>query len=154
MKAVIQRVRSASVEIEGTIVGQIQQGLVILLGAARGDGPKDVQYMVEKISQLRIFSDSQGKMNLSVMDVKGEVLVVSQFTLLGNMDKGRRPGFDQAAPPDLAQALYDQVVQNLRAQSLHVETGRFGASMLVSLHNDGPVTFILDSQRTVDRQRG
>ena len=148
MKAVIQRVRSASVEVGEQVVGQITNGLLVLLGVAKGDEEQDVAYMVEKIPHLRIFSDSAGKMNQSLVEVAGELLVVSQFTLLGDTHRGRRPGFDGAASPDLAQQLYELVIGRLKAQGLHVETGIFGAIMLIKLENDGPVTFLLDSRRS------
>ena len=150
MKAVLQRVTRASVKVDGQVLGEIAGGLLILLGVAKGDGEADVHYMLEKIPGLRIFSDEQGKMNRSVTELAGEgggaVLVVSQFTLLGDTDRGRRPGFDQAAPPDVARTLYEQVVAGLKQRGLAVETGLFGAYMTVSLENDGPVTFILDSR--------
>ncbi len=150
MKAVLQRVTRASVKVDGQVLGEIAGGLLILLGVAKGDGEADVHYMLEKIPGLRIFSDEQGKMNRSVTELAGEgggaVLVVSQFTLLGVTDRGRRPGFDQAAPPDVARTLYEQVVAGLKQRGLAVETGLFGAYMTVSLENDGPVTFILDSR--------
>ncbi|MEK6525623.1 MAG: D-aminoacyl-tRNA deacylase [Nitrospirota bacterium] len=146
MRAVIQRVSRASVVVDGKVEGQIGAGLLVLLGVAKGDGAPDVQYMVEKIATLRIFGDQQGKMNLSLGEVGGAVLIVSQFTLVGDTDKGRRPGFDKAAPPDTARTLYDQVVDGLKGRGLRVETGLFGARMRVSLENDGPVTFILDSR--------
>lgn len=146
MKAVIQRVTQAAVEVEGRCVGRIGRGLLVLLGVAKGDAEPDVRYMVEKIPNLRIFSDSHGKMNLSLLDVGGAVLVVSQFTLLGDPDQGRRPGFDQAASPEEARALYEQVISGLKARGTAVETGLFGAFMRVALENDGPVTFLLDSR--------
>lgn len=146
MKAVIQRVISASVEVEGKIVGRIRSGLVVLLGVAKGDEESDGRYLVEKIRTLRIFSDEQGKMNRSLVDVGGSVLLVSQFTLLGRTANGRRPSFDGAAPPDEAKRLYEQVAADLRAQGTPVETGVFAAHMQVALLNDGPVTFMLDSR--------
>jgi D-tyrosyl-tRNA(Tyr) deacylase len=151
MKAVIQRVTNASVEVDGQIIGRIDHGLLVLLGVTKEDRNSDVHYMVEKISTLRIFGDGQGKMNRSLLEVGGAALVVSQFTLLGSTTKGRRPGFDDAAPPDVASMLYEQVVAGLKDQGVPVQTGRFGAHMHVSLENDGPVTFILDSRgsRTV-----
>jgi D-tyrosyl-tRNA(Tyr) deacylase len=149
MKAVIQRVSSASVDVSGQTVGQIQTGLLVLLGIAKGDTEADVRCLVEKIHTLRIFSDDQGKMNRSLSDVAGSVLLVSQFTLLGRTDQGRRPSFDQAASPDEARELYDQVASELRALGTKVETGVFAARMRVALHNDGPVTFILDSRSAV-----
>lgn len=146
MKAVIQRVTSASVEVGGKIVGQIGSGLVVLVGVAKGDGESDGRYLVEKIRTLRIFSDDQGKMNRSLVDVGGSVLLVSQFTLLGRTVNGRRPSFDEAAPPDQAKRLYEQVATDLRAQGTTVETGVFAAHMKVALLNDGPVTFVVDSR--------
>ena len=147
MKAVLQRVIRASVAVDGHVVGRIESGLLVLLGVARGDGRHDVQQVADKIESLRIFSDDQGKMNRSVTDVGGAILLVSQFTLLGDTAKGRRPGFDQAAPPDEARALYDEVAALLRAKGLRVEQGQFAAHMLVELVNDGPVTLLLDSRR-------
>lgn len=146
MKAVIQRVTRASVRVEGKIVGQIESGLLVLLGVARGDGETDGCFLVEKILNLRIFSDVQGKMNRSLVDIGGSVLLVSQFTLLGKTAKGRRPSFDEAAPPDEAKRLYEQVAEGLRSEGIHVETGLFAAHMEVELLNEGPVTFVLDSR--------
>ena len=146
MKAVIQRVLSASVEVNGSIIGQISQGLVVLLGAAKEDDLDDVQFMVDKIPHLRIFSDSSGKMNVSLVEVGGAILLVSQFTLLGDTTKGKRPGFDLAATPDRAKQLYDSLIQQLREKSLYVATGEFGAHMQMNIQNNGPVTFILDSK--------
>jgi D-aminoacyl-tRNA deacylase len=145
MKAVIQRVTKASVQVEGQTVGQIESGLIVLLGVAKGDGETDGQYVVEKIRTLRIFSDEQGKMNRSLVDIGGSVLLVSQFTLLGRTANGRRPSFDEAASPDEANRLYGQVAAGLRDLGTHVETGIFAAHMQVELLNDGPVTFVLDS---------
>lgn len=147
MKAVLQRVTRAAVEVEGRTVGRIGHGLLVLLGVAKGDGPADAQFIAEKLHSLRIFADETGKMNRSVAEVKGSVLVVSQFTLLGETGKGRRPGFDQAALPDEARSLYEQVVAEVRWKGLLVETGVFGAQMKIELVNDGPVTFVLDSRR-------
>ncbi len=146
MKAVIQRVTSASVHVEGKTVGRIESGLLVLLGVAKGDGEPDGRYLVEKIRMLRIFSDEQGKMNRSLVDIGGSVLLVSQFTLLGRTANGRRPSFDEAAPPEEARQLYEQVVKELRALGTFVETGVFSAHMQVELLNDGPLTFIIDSQ--------
>jgi D-tyrosyl-tRNA(Tyr) deacylase len=146
MKAVLQRVSYASAEASGQILGRIGAGLLVLLGVAKGDGDADSRYLVEKIRTLRIFSDEQGKMNRSLEDVGGSVLLVSQFTLLGRTTNGRRPSFDQAAPPDDARLLYERVATELRALGIRVETGRFGAHMRVELLNDGPVTFVLDSR--------
>ena len=146
MKAVIQRVTRAAVHVEGKIAGQIESGLLVLLGVAKGDGETDGRYLVEKIRTLRIFSDEQGKMNRSLADIGGSILLVSQFTLLGRMTNGRRPSFDEAAPPDEAKRLYEAVAIDLRAQGIPVETGVFAAHMQVELLNDGPVTFVLDSR--------
>lgn len=143
MKAVIQRVTRASVK----IVGQIEPGLSVLLGAAKGDGESDGRFLIEKIRTLRIFSNEQGKMNRSLADIGGSVLPVSQLTLLGRTANGRRPSFDEAAPPDEAKRLYEQVAKGLRREGTHVETGLFAAHMQVELLNDGPVTFVLDSRR-------
>jgi D-tyrosyl-tRNA(Tyr) deacylase len=146
MKAVIQRVIRASVQVEGKTVGQIESGLLVLLGVAKGDGEIDGRYLVEKIRNLRIFSDEQGKMNRSLADIGGSVLLVSQFTLLGRTANGRRPSFDEAASSDEAKRLYEQVVAALRNNGTPVETGVFAAHMQVELLNDGPVTFVLDSR--------
>ena len=146
MKAILQRVTSASVEVDGTIVGKIGTGLLVFLGVAKGDGEADGRYLVEKLRTFRIFSDEQGKMNRSLVDVGGSILLVSQFTLLGRTTNGRRPSFDEAAPPDEAKRLYEQVAADLRALGTPVETGVFAAHMKVELVNDGPVTFTLDSR--------
>jgi D-aminoacyl-tRNA deacylase len=146
MKALLQRVTRASVTVEGEITGSIKEGLVILAGIANNDTVKDAQYLAQKAAGLRIFSDSEGKFNLSCLDVKGEMLVVSQFTLLADARKGRRPSFTDAAPPALAEELFNQFVAELRATGLKVETGRFQTHMLVEIHNDGPVTILLDSK--------
>jgi D-aminoacyl-tRNA deacylase len=146
MKAIVQRVTSASVEVDGTVVGQIGTGLLVLLGVAKGDGEADCRYLVEKLRTFRIFSDEQGKMNRSLVDVGGSVLLVSQFTLLGSTANGRRPSFDGAAPPDIARRLYEQVADDLRTAGTSVEIGVFAAHMRVALVNDGPVTFALDSR--------
>ena len=145
MRAVLQRVERASVDVDGVTVGAIGAGLLVLLGVAKGDSQGQADYLAEKILNLRIFSDDDGKMNRSVHDVGGGILVVSQFTLYGDCRKGRRPGFDNAAPPDLAKSLYEYFVERLRVANLKVETGIFQASMKVSLVNNGPVTFVLDS---------
>jgi D-tyrosyl-tRNA(Tyr) deacylase len=145
MKAVLQRVTHASVVVEGETVGKIGVGLLVLLGAGRDDSEEDVRYIARKIADLRIFSDAAGKFNLALADVGGSVLLVSQFTLYADSRKGRRPSFIDAAPPDIAQALVDKCAQLLQASGVHVETGRFGAHMEVSLLNDGPVTILLDS---------
>ncbi|MFO0775251.1 MAG: D-aminoacyl-tRNA deacylase [Nitrospiraceae bacterium] len=147
MKAVLQRVQRAGVTVDGQTVGAIEAGLVVLLGVATGDTDADVRYLVEKVATLRIFSDQAGKMNRSVVDVAGAVLLVSQFTLLANTADGRRPSFEQAAPPDVARTLYEAVASGLRDRGVSVAQGVFGAHMLVELVNDGPVTLLLDSRR-------
>jgi D-tyrosyl-tRNA(Tyr) deacylase len=147
MRAVIQRVTRASVEVDGRIVGQIGTGLVVLLGVAKDDTEADLTYLVQKIPALRIFSDETGKMNRSLMDIGGGVLAISQFTLLGDTRKGRRPGFERAADPVTARCLYEEFVDRLRRTTgLTVATGVFGAQMKVELVNDGPVTFVVDSR--------
>ena len=148
MRAVVQRVTRGRVTVGEETVGQVDKGLVVLLGVGAEDGEADARYMAEKIAGLRIFEDAGGKMNLSVQDVGGEVLVVSQFTLYGDCRKGRRPGFSAAAPPEAANRLYLKVVEMLEAMGLRVATGRFQASMLVEIANDGPVTLLLESGKT------
>ncbi len=147
MRAIIQRVKEASVDVEGGTVGRIGKGLLVLLGAGKGDTTADVDYLVDKILTLRIFEDSEGKMNLSVTDTGGEVLVVSQFTLYGDCRKGRRPSFDKAAPPELAEELYELFVEKVRERGVKAETGRFRAMMDVHLVNWGPMTLMLDSKK-------
>jgi len=147
VRAVIQRVSRASVEVDGKVLGQIRNGLVVLLGVARGDTEADLQYLVDKIPALRIFSDAAGKMNRSLAEIGGGLLAISQFTLLGDTRKGRRPGFDQAADPVIARRFFEQFVETLRKRTdLTIETGAFGAHMKIELVNDGPVTFVLDSR--------
>jgi D-tyrosyl-tRNA(Tyr) deacylase len=148
MRAVVQRVTSARVTVGERVTGSIDGGLLVLLGVEAGDGPADVQYVSSKIRDLRIFSDDAGKMNLSVLDRQGAVLVVSQFTLSGDARNGRRPSFASAAPPEIARALYEDVVRELKTSGLRVETGEFQAMMQVALVNDGPVTILLDSRKT------
>ena len=145
MKVVLQRVTKASVTIESKTVGQIGLGFVVLLGAREGDGEKQVDYLVDKIINLRVFSDEQEKMNLSLIDVNGSLLVVSQFTLYANCDKGRRPSFIGAGDPDEAKKLYELFVQKARDKGVQVETGEFGAMMDVELINSGPVTIVLEN---------
>jgi D-tyrosyl-tRNA(Tyr) deacylase len=145
MRAVIQRVSSASVTVEGETVGQIAHGLVILVGATHGDGEQQADWLAHKISGLRIFEDDDGKFNRSMLDVGGSALVVSQFTLYGDARKGRRPSFTDAAAPDVAEPLIDYFCGRLRACGVHVETGVFGARMLVQIDNQGPVTLIIDT---------
>ena len=147
MRACVQRVSSAQVTVDQQVVGAIEQGLVVLLGVAKGDEPRDAQHLAEKIAHLRIFNDAEGKMNRSVIDIEGAVLAISQFTLLGDCRKGRRPAFVDAAEPTLANALYERFLQQVREHDLPVATGIFQASMQVSLVNDGPVTLLLDSRK-------
>lgn len=144
MKLVLQRVARASVCVDGNTVADISKGLMILLGAEKQDNPDKVNYLVDKALTLRIFPDAQGKMNLSCLDISGEVLVVSQFTLAGDCTKGRRPGFGNAAQPEEAESLYRQFVEKVSESGLTVKEGQFGVDMQVELVNDGPVTFVLD----------
>jgi D-aminoacyl-tRNA deacylase len=147
MRAVIQRVSSATVEVDGKIVGQIGRGLLVYLGVGKADSQVDAEFMAEKIVNLRIFADDAGKMNLSLQDVKGQVLLVSNFTLQGDCRKGRRPGFDGAAEPAIAEQLYDKTANLIADKGLEVAKGVFGTNMQVKSINDGPVTFIMDSAR-------
>lgn len=147
MRAVVQRVDRAGVTVDGASVGSVQRGLMVLLGVAEGDTDKDLAYMADKITGLRIFEDEAGKMNLSVKDIGGEILLVSQFTLCGDCRKGKRPSFDKAARPDVANSYYERLVEMCRSQGIHVETGVFRAHMLVELVNNGPVTILLDSTK-------
>jgi len=146
MKALLQRVTRASVSLGDEEVGRIGRGLVVFLGVASGDTEKDAQYLAQKIVNLRIFSDGEGKFNLSALDINGELLLVSQFTLLADTRKGRRPSFIEAAPPAQAGELFEYFVEQTRATGLKVETGRFQQYMQVEIHNDGPVTILLDSR--------
>lgn len=147
MRAVIQRVEKASVSVEGEIKGQIGAGFLVLIGVEEGDGDVDFKYIADKVPNLRVFEDEQGKMNRSLLDVGGELLAVSQFTLLGDARGGRRPSFITAARPETADPMYERLVADWRARGIRVETGVFGAHMKVSLVNDGPVTILLDSRR-------
>lgn len=147
MRAVVQRVSSGSVTVAGETIGAINQGLVVLLGVGHGDTADDAKYLADKIANLRIFEDEQEKLNLSVRDVGGQVLAVSQFTLYGDCRKGRRPGFSNAAPPEMAKELYLDFVEQLKSYGLQVATGQFQAHMVVNIVNDGPVTLLLDSKK-------
>jgi D-tyrosyl-tRNA(Tyr) deacylase len=147
MRAVVQRVSSAKVTVDDRTVGEIGQGLLVLVGVEQRDGPADVEYVARKIRELRVFEDEARHLNRSVQDVGGSVLVVSQFTLAGDCRKGRRPSFDEAAPPQIAKPLYEDVVRELQANGVRVATGEFQAMMQVSLVNDGPVTLLLDSRK-------
>jgi D-aminoacyl-tRNA deacylase len=145
MRAVVQRVTGARVEVDGKVVGEINAGLLVLIGVTRSDSEKDAHFLAEKIVNLRIFADENGKMNRSLLESGGALLAVSQFTLYGDCRKGRRPSFDAAAPPEQARALYERFIDAVRAEGVRVETGIFQAHMSVSLTNDGPVTLLLES---------
>lgn len=147
MRAVVQRTRCSKVLVNEQVVGQAGSGLTVLLGIKRGDQISDAEYMIDKIINLRIFEDDEGKMNRSLLDCSGEILLVSQFTLYGDARRGRRPGFSDAELPELAQPLFEQCLQLIRAKGIRVETGIFGEHMIVTMDNDGPCTIILDSER-------
>lgn len=147
MRSVVQRVKRASVSVDGKVVGRIEAGLLILLGVGEKDSAGDLEWMVDKLIGLRIFEDEEGKMNRSIQDMGGQILLVSQFTLYGDCRKGKRPSFSTAAPPELAKALYEQAADKIRAYGIPVETGVFQAEMQVELVNDGPVTMLLDSEK-------
>ena len=147
MRAVVQRVRESSVAINGNVVGKCGHGLMVLIGVEVGDTEKDLCYIADKVPNLRIFEDEAGKMNRSLLDMGGQILAISQFTLLGDARGGRRPSFITAARPDTAVPMYEALVERWRSLGIHVETGEFGADMQVSLINDGPVTILLDSRR-------
>lgn len=153
MRAVIQRVKEASVEVNNEIVGSIDSGLVILLGVSKEDQKEDADYLAEKIPHLRIFNDNDDKMNHSLIDVRGKILTISQFTLLGNTRKGRRPSFIEAAEPDFANSLYEYFIKKIAEQGIETEKGIFGAMMLVKIFNDGPVTILLDSNDRLKSRR-
>jgi D-tyrosyl-tRNA(Tyr) deacylase len=146
VKALLQRVSAASVSVAGDPVGRIGRGLVVLVGVASGDTEQDARYLAQKAAGLRIFADDEGRFNLSALDIKGQLLVVSQFTLLADTRKGRRPSFSEAAPPEMARELFASLVAALRTTGLKVETGRFQEHMQLEIHNDGPVTVMLDSR--------
>ena len=146
MKALLQRVTSASVTIDGEVVGSIGRGLVVFVGVAEGDGSQDADYLVQKLVNLRIFADEAERFNLSALDIRAELLLVSQFTLLADTRKGRRPSFTEAAPPTQAEELFEHFVAGAKASGLKVATGRFQQYMQVEIHNDGPVTILLDSR--------
>jgi D-aminoacyl-tRNA deacylase len=147
MRAVIQRVKSAQVCVEGRVTGKVGKGLLILLGVGKGDGENDLTFLTSKIPELRIFEDDSGKFNLSLKEIGGEILIVSQFTLYGDCRKGRRPSFTEAEEPTIAKNLYEQFISKLRQQGIPVQTGEFQAKMEVHLINDGPVTLLLDSRQ-------
>ena len=147
MRAVVQRVKSAKVEVDGVVIGQIGRGLLIFLGIEESDGPKDIGYIVEKCVNLRIFNDSKGVMNLSARDAGGALLIVSQFTIMGDVRHGQRPSYMHAGPPDAAKEIYEDTVCAFEKTGEPVQTGRFAADMQVSLTNDGPVTLLMDSKK-------
>lgn len=147
MRAVVQRVSRANVIVDADIVGKIEQGLLVLLGVAKQDTPIDAEYLADKIAGLRVFEDSEGKMNLGIGEVKGSVLLISQFTLLGDVRRGKRPSFDDAAPPQTARELYELVADRIRRAGIPCSTGRFQEMMRVELVNEGPVTILIDSRR-------
>ena len=149
MRAVVQRVQRASVAVNGRVVGEIGSGLLVLLGVSKSDCENDADYLIQKIIGLRIFEDEQGKMNRSVAEVSGAILMVSQFTLYGDVHRGKRPSFDEAAGPEEARKLYEYAVNKIREAGLRCETGEFQAMMKVSLVNDGPVTILLDSEKNL-----
>lgn len=148
MRAVVQRVKRASVEVEEEIIGEIGKGLLVLLGVGEDDTNEDIDYMVNKILGLRIFEDNNGKMNLSLMDIKGEILVISQFTLYGDVRKGRRPSFTDSAKPEKAEKIYEEFISKCKEEGILVESGEFAADMDVELINQGPVTIMIDSKKT------
>jgi D-tyrosyl-tRNA(Tyr) deacylase len=147
MRAVVQRVREARVSVDGKIIGEIGHGLVVLLGVGNQDTDKDLSYLADKIMNLRVFEDENGKMNISLTDVGGELLIISQFTLYGDCRKGNRPSYSNAASPEEAEAMYNKFVDYCRQRGVKVETGKFQAEMLVEIHNDGPVTILIDSKK-------
>lgn len=147
MRAVVQRVCSSRVLVEDDVVGEIQKGLVVLLGVSNEDTEKDAEYLASKVVNLRVFDDEDGKMNLSLPDIRGELLIVSQFTLYGDCRKGRRPSYDKAAGPGKAESLYETFIRYCREFNINVQTGRFQTEMMVEILNDGPVTLLLDSKK-------
>jgi D-tyrosyl-tRNA(Tyr) deacylase len=147
MRAVVQRVKNASVKVDEKIIGQIEHGILLLLGVEELDEAKDLEYMCDKVPNLRIFEDENGKMNKSLLDVNGSILVISQFTLLGDARKGRRPSFIAAAQPDKAIAMYSKYIDKMKEKNINTQAGEFGADMKVELINDGPVTILLDSKK-------
>ena len=149
MKCLLQRVTRASIIINDRVYASIQQGLCLFLGVSRVDTSKDISYLAKKIPNLRIFEDKHGKMNRSVLDIQGQILVVSQFTLYGKVEKGRRPSFEQAALPEHANSLYVEFVKALKSQNISIYTGKFGANMEIDLVNDGPATFLVESPSSV-----
>ena len=149
MRAIVQRVKNASVTVDNNVIGKISHGLLVFLGVGEGDVEADMKYIADKVIGLRIFSDSEDKMNLSVTDVDGEILVISQFTLYGDCRKGRRPNFTASMEPKGAEAMYEKFIEYVKSQGIKTEHGEFGADMKVNLLNDGPVTLILDSSKII-----
>lgn len=147
MRAVVQRVTYSKVTVDSVIQGEIQKGLNVLLGIGQDDSEKDIEYLAEKIINLRVFEDSNGKMNLSLRDVNGELLIISQFTLYGDARKGKRPSYDKAARPEVAEAMYNKFVDYCKQYNIKVQTGKFQAMMMVEIQNDGPVTLLIDSKK-------
>lgn len=147
MRAVVQRVAYSKVTVDGVIIGEIQKGLNVLLGVGQDDSEKDIEYLAEKIINLRVFEDSNGKMNLSLLDVSGELLIISQFTLYGDTRKGKRPSYDKAARPEAAEDMYNKFVAYCKQYDIKVQTGKFQAMMMVEIQNDGPVTLLIDSKK-------
>src|SRR5699024_7735900 len=147
MRAVVQRVKGASCTVDGKIVGKIEKGLLLFLGMGDGDEEKDLDYLVDKIVGLRIFSDREGKMNLSLRDIEGEILIISQFTLYGDVRKGKRPSFSRSSSPKLGEEYYNKFIEKVRSKGIKAETGVFGAHMDIELINDVPVTILLDSEK-------
>lgn len=148
MRAVVQRVKSASCKVDNEIVGKIDKGLLLFLGVGEGDEEKDLKYLVDKVLGLRIFSDENGKMNLSLEDVKVEILIISQFTLYGDVRKGKRPSFTRSAAPELGEKFYEMFIEMVKSRGIQAQTGVFGADMDIELINDGPVTILVDSEKT------
>lgn len=148
MRAVAQRVSSALVRVEGEVTGEIGNGLLVYVGAMKGDAEEDVRYLADKIANLRIFEDDQGKMSRSLLDIQGSALLVSQFTLFGDLRRGRRPSFDDAAPPDIALTLYEDLCKSVQALGIRVQTGRFKADMRVLSEGRGPITILIDSRKS------
>lgn len=149
MRAVVQRTLSSSVAIEGQITAQIGPGLTVLLGIKKGDREKDVDYLIDKIINLRIFADEDGRMNLSLLDIRGEILLISQFTLYGDVKRGRRPSFTEAEEPSAAEPLFQYLIEGIKEEGVKVKTGIFGADMIITMENDGPCTILLDSEKLI-----